>query len=148
MNEQRQPNDFDPNKDDDETVTPEQRPLAEHLGGITSKSNGVEVKAAAESALADSWSRADVKKGLEAIGVGAGRIRQALPPPSRPRAPASEGPSPDYFREQADGPVFCFMAATRGGDFTPVLVCSPVKALHRTSDPDGDGWALEVRSHR
>ena len=64
MNKELQP--------DDESATPEQRPLNEHLEGITAKSNGVAVKAAATSALADGWPRIDVLRAIEALGVGPG----------------------------------------------------------------------------
>ena len=129
----------------------EQRPLDEHLDGINAKSSGVEVKAAADSALADSWSRAEVEAALEALGVGPGKIKNALPPPTKaqPRTPAfaEEGLSPGFFRKQPDGPVFR-MGADDEGEPAPVLVCSPIQALYRTSDIEGMGWALVVRGHR
>ena len=123
---------------------PDQRPLDEHLKGTTAESTGAAVKAAATCALADGWPPADVRKALEALGVGPGKIAAALPKPSKPRVPASEGLSPDYFCERADGPVFR-MGANKAGDFAPVLVCSPLKALYKSSDLAGEDWSLVVR---
>ena len=73
MNEQTQPNDFDATGRRD--ATPEQRPLDEHLKGITGEVHRRRGQSGGKSALADSWSRADVKKALEALGVGPGRIK-------------------------------------------------------------------------
>jgi Domain of unknown function (DUF927) len=123
---------------------PEQRPLAEHLKDITSKSRGAAVKAVATRALADGWSPADVRKALEALGVGPRNIKAVIPKPSKPRVPTSGGLSPDYFCERADGPVFR-MGANKVGDFAPVLVCSPLKALYKSSDLAGEDWSLVVR---
>jgi Domain of unknown function (DUF927) len=122
---------------------PERRPLAEHLRGIDAKSNGDAVKAAAASALADGWSRADMREALIGLGVGRNRIVDAIPAPPKPNVRPCAGLSPDYFREHADGPVFRFVA-DRAGEFKPALVSSPVKARYRTSDSDGEGWALVV----
>ena len=140
MNEEAHPNGFA----DGIGAGSEQRPLDEHLKDINARSSGVEVKAAATGALNDGWPPADVRSALEALEVGARKINGAIPKPARPHAPASGGLSPDYFREQADGPVSIF-AATKAGEFMPVLVCSPVKALYRASDSAGEGWALIVQ---
>ena len=124
---------------------PDQRPLDEHLKGTTSKSTGAAVKAAATRALAEGWPPADVRKALEALGVGPGKIAAALPKPSKPRVPPSEGLSPGYFREQVNGPVFHMEATRERGEFAPILVCSPLKALFKSSDLAGEDWSLVVR---
>ena len=118
---------------------PRQRPLDEHLKDIKADSPGVEVIAAAKSALADSWPRAEIKAKLEELGVGPVRIKKALPTPPKPRlASATATAARDgLFFFKADGSVWKRTTDPESGETIEIPICNSLRVLQRTTDSEG-----------
>jgi putative DNA primase/helicase len=125
---------------------PEQRPLSEHLAGITAKSSCAEVKAAAESALAGGWPRAEVRKALEARCVGKRKIRNAIPPPPKPSMKGSvDGLAPGFYRKR-DGSVWVLGSDPATDEAIEVAVCNSLRALYHTTDGEGVDASIVVET--